>query len=86
MKTLVWGTRVHAKQRVIMIHSVASGRFTKSDMGGQACQVRVGESTKTNAGDILWCFHTHTPEIHTIHETGMCPRKAGMPGRKAAQS
>lgn len=34
-KALVWGTRVHGEQRVIMLHPVASGCFTKPDTGGQ---------------------------------------------------
>lgn len=66
MKTLVWGTRVHAEQRVIMLHPLASGCFAKPDTGGQACQARVGEmSTGTNGGDILWCLQIHN--THTVH-------------------
>ncbi|KAK2907467.1 hypothetical protein Q8A73_008540 [Channa argus] len=34
-KALVWGTRVHGEQRVITLHPVASGCFTKPDTGGQ---------------------------------------------------
>lgn len=41
-EALVWGARVHGEQRVIMLHPVASGRFTKPDMGGQACQANRG--------------------------------------------
>lgn len=43
---------------------------------------------QTEVTVILWCLqihtHTHTLHKHTIRVTGMCPRKAGMPGREEA--
>lgn len=93
-KALVWGTRVHGEQRVIMLHPVASGCFTKPDTGGQVCQAngREGEGcTGTNDGDsditVLANTHTYSTHMHKhtpSRVTGMCPRKAGMPGREEA--
>ena len=50
-KALVWGTRVHSKQRVIMLHPVASGCFTEPDTGGQVCEAnREREQERVGGG------------------------------------
>lgn len=61
-KRLFWGTRVRGKQRVIMLHPVASGYFTKPDTGGQegGRARRAGGGEQTLVTVILWCLQIHT--------------------------
>lgn len=95
-KLLFGGTRVHGEQRVIMLHPVAPGCFTKPDTGGQACQAnresergRVGGSTGTNGGDsdimVLANTHTYTHTHTCINTHHPCNWHVPQEGRNARE-
>lgn len=93
-KARVWGTRVHGEQRVIMLHPVASGCFTKPDTGGQGGGRKGGGwwvSKGTNGGDsdimVLANTHTHTHAcINTHHPCNWHVPQEGRNARRRGSS